>query len=159
MLDPDSAEWLRSLERHRSERNAAQVQLHGLLLRIARSEVHRRSEHLRIGGPELDDMAHQAAADALVAIIAKIDQFRGDSRFTTWAYKFVMFEVSTKIGRHFWRNPSRAHRRRGLGAAARSVRPRARPGVRVARSGGGPSPGGGQGADRSANVESSSRSS
>jgi len=31
--------------------------------------------------------------------------FRGDSRFTTWAYKFVIFEVSAKLGRHYWRNP------------------------------------------------------
>jgi RNA polymerase sigma-70 factor (ECF subfamily) len=50
------------------------------------------------------DVAHQAAADAMVAITAKLSQFRGESRFTTWAYKFVIFEVSTKIGRHFWRN-------------------------------------------------------
>ena len=53
---------------------------------------------------EFDDIAHQAAADAMVAIIAKVTQFRGESRFTTWAYKFVIFEVSTKIGRHFWRH-------------------------------------------------------
>ena len=106
MLDSDPAEWLRALNGTEAERNAALVQLHELLLRIARSEVRRRSEHLRIAGPELHDLAHQAAADALVAIIAKIDQFRGESRFTTWAYKFVMFEVSTKIGRHFWRHPT-----------------------------------------------------
>ena len=56
-------------------------------------------------GPELDDLAHQAAADAVVAVIAKIGEFRGESRFTTWAYKFVIFEVSAKIGRHFWRQP------------------------------------------------------
>jgi len=75
-----------------------------VLLRIAHSEVRRRSGHLRMAGPELDDIAHQAADDALVAITAKIEQFRGESRFTTWAYKFVIFEVSGKIGRHFWRN-------------------------------------------------------
>ncbi|MGA8636285.1 MAG: sigma-70 family RNA polymerase sigma factor [Candidatus Dormiibacterota bacterium] len=75
-------------------------------MHIARSEVRRRSGQLKISGPELDDIAHQAANDALMAIIAKIGQFRGDSRFTTWAFKFVMFEVSTKIGRHFWRNPT-----------------------------------------------------
>jgi RNA polymerase sigma-70 factor (ECF subfamily) len=75
-----------------------------MLLRIARSEVRRRSGHLQIAGPELDDVAHQAAADAMVAILSKTGQFRGESRFTTWAYKFVIFEVSTKIGRHFWRN-------------------------------------------------------
>jgi RNA polymerase sigma-70 factor (ECF subfamily) len=51
---------------------------------------------------ELDDLAHQAAADAVIAIIAKIGRFRGESRFTTWAYKFVVLEVSNKIGRHFW---------------------------------------------------------
>ena len=42
----------------------------------------------------------------MVAITAKLGQFRGESRFTTWAYKFVIFEVSTKLGRHFWRNPT-----------------------------------------------------
>jgi RNA polymerase sigma-70 factor (ECF subfamily) len=46
-----------------------------------------------------------AAADALLAIMAKVGQFRGESRFTTWAYKFVIFEVSAKVGRHFWVNP------------------------------------------------------
>jgi RNA polymerase sigma-70 factor (ECF subfamily) len=105
-LDPVSAEWLSSLGGTEAERKAAQVKLHGLLLRIARGEVNRRSGRLRISGRELDDLAHQAAADALVAITAKLGQFRGESRFTTWAYKFVMFEVSTKIGRHFWRNPN-----------------------------------------------------
>jgi RNA polymerase sigma-70 factor (ECF subfamily) len=104
-FDPDSGEWLRSLSGAQAEREAAGVRLHDLLLRAARSEVRRRSGHLRIGGPELDDIAHQAAADAMVAITAKLEQFRGESRFTTWAYKFVIFEVSTKIGRHFWRNP------------------------------------------------------
>jgi RNA polymerase sigma-70 factor (ECF subfamily) len=76
-----------------------------MLPRIARSELRRRSGQLRITGPELDDLAHQAAADALLAIMAKVGQFRGESRFTTWAYKFVIFEVSAKVGRHFWASP------------------------------------------------------
>ena len=33
-------------------------------------------------------------------------QFRGESRFTTWAYKFAMLEVSAKLGRHFWQRPA-----------------------------------------------------
>jgi RNA polymerase sigma-70 factor (ECF subfamily) len=105
VLDPDSVQWLRLLRGSQVDKESAQARLHDLLLRIARREVSRRSSHLRVVGPELDDVAHQAAADALVAITAKIGQFRGESRFTTWAYKFVIFEVSTKIGRHFWRNP------------------------------------------------------
>ena len=87
------------------QREAALARLHELLVRIARREVARRGPRLRITGPELDDLAYQAAADALLAITGKIGQFRGESRFTTWAYKFVIFEVSAKIGRHFWRHP------------------------------------------------------
>jgi len=77
-----------------------------MLVRIARAETARRGPRLAITGPELDDLAYQAAADALMAITGKIGQFRGESRFTTWAYKFVIFEVSAKIGRHFWRHPA-----------------------------------------------------
>jgi RNA polymerase sigma-70 factor (ECF subfamily) len=105
-LDSETAEWLRALRGTEKVQEAALARLHAMLLRIARAEVRRRSGHLRIAGPEIDDVAHQAAADALVAINAKLGQFRGESRFTTWAYKFVIFEVSTKIGRHFWRNPA-----------------------------------------------------
>ena len=56
-----------------------------------------------VGGPELDDIAQQAADDALMTIVGKLEDFRGASRFTTWAYKFAMFEVSAKMARHAWR--------------------------------------------------------
>jgi RNA polymerase sigma-70 factor, ECF subfamily len=105
-LDPESAEWLRLLAGPGPRPAAALEQLHGMLLRIARGEVARRGPRLPISGPELDDLAYEAAADALVEVTAKIGRFRGESRFTTWAYKFVIFEVSAKIGRHFWRHPA-----------------------------------------------------
>jgi len=104
-LDAESAEWLRILGCTGAAREEALARLHGMLVRIARGEVRRRAPRLQITGPELDDLAHQAAADALVAITGKLGQFRGESRFTTWAYRFVIFEVSAKIGRHFWRHP------------------------------------------------------
>ena len=88
------------------QREAALARLHGMLVRIAQAEVRRRGLRLRISGPELEDLAYQAAADALMAITGKLGQFRGESRFTTWAYKFVIFEVSAKVGRHFWRHPN-----------------------------------------------------
>jgi RNA polymerase sigma-70 factor, ECF subfamily len=103
--DPESAAWRAALASAGAEREEALARLHELLLRIARGEAARRAGQLRITGPELDDLAHQAAADAMIAIIGKLDQFRGESRFTTWAYKFVIFEVSAKVGRHYWRNP------------------------------------------------------
>ena len=104
-LDPDSAEWVQALAGTGPERDDALAQLHKLLLRVARAEARRRAG-LYITADELDDLVHQAAADALVAIAAKIGQFGGHSRFTTWACKFAIFEVSTKIGRHFRRHPT-----------------------------------------------------
>jgi RNA polymerase sigma-70 factor, ECF subfamily len=103
-VDAETADWLIRLRADDARRDAAIVQLHELLVRIARAEVNRRAPRLRIAGPELDDIAHQAAADALLAITGKLHKFRGESRFTTWAYKFVVFDVSAKIGRHFWRD-------------------------------------------------------
>jgi RNA polymerase sigma-70 factor, ECF subfamily len=102
----DDPDWLRALEGSGAAHDEALGALHAMLVRVARSEVHRRSDRLRLAGPELDDIAHQAAADAMVAILGKLGTFRGESRFTTWAYRFVIFEVSSKVGRHFWRTPT-----------------------------------------------------
>ena len=103
--DRESSEWLRTLSAGGAEQDAAEARLHRLLIRVSASELHRRRTQLDVTGPELDDMAHQAAADALVSITARLGQFRGESRFTTWACKFAIFEVSAKVGRHFWRRP------------------------------------------------------
>jgi RNA polymerase sigma-70 factor (ECF subfamily) len=105
VLDELSAQWLADLQAPGAAGATGRRRLHELLLRAARGEVSRRAGQLRVSGPELDDIAHQAAADAMLAILGKLGTFRGESRFTTWAYKFVMFEVSTKIGRHFWQRP------------------------------------------------------
>src|SRR5712692_3739979 len=105
-LDPESAEWIQVLAVVGPRREAALARLHEMLLRIAQREARRRGPRLLIGGPELEDVACQAAADALMAITGKLGQFRGESRFTTWACKFAIFEVSAKIGRHFWRHPA-----------------------------------------------------
>jgi RNA polymerase sigma-70 factor, ECF subfamily len=105
-LDDESASWLRRLVSAASaERRAAERELHDRLLRIALAEVRRRSASTPVTGPELDDVAHQAAGDAMLAILAKLAEFRGESRFITWAYRFVILEVSSKLGRHYWRNP------------------------------------------------------
>jgi RNA polymerase sigma-70 factor, ECF subfamily len=101
--DGESELWLRRLRGHGPERDAALTELHALLLRAARFEVARRqagSTHLR--GGDQDDLAQQSADDALVALLRKLDTFRGDSRFTTWAYKFALYEAATKVRRQAW---------------------------------------------------------
>jgi RNA polymerase sigma-70 factor, ECF subfamily len=85
-------------------RNQTVAALHAALRRVSAHELSRRRRLLRsVSGPEFDDLAQQAADDALVKILGKLDEFRGLSRFTTWAYKFVIFEVSAKVARHAWR--------------------------------------------------------
>jgi RNA polymerase sigma-70 factor (ECF subfamily) len=105
-MDMDSASWLTALDDDGTKRDAALARLHEMLLRVAIREAYRRGPAFRIGGPELDDVAHQAANDAMISLLGKLDTFRGESRFTTWAYRFVVLEVSSKLGRHFWRRPS-----------------------------------------------------
>jgi RNA polymerase sigma-70 factor (ECF subfamily) len=104
-LDEESLRWVDELGATGAAHDEALARLHELLLRVGRTELARRRGRYPITGPELDDLAHQAADDALVAILAKLSGFRGESRFTTWAYRFVILEVSAKLGRHFWRRP------------------------------------------------------
>src|SRR5215203_6729743 len=81
----------------------AVAELHALLLRAARFEVGRRRAALSyVRGEELDDLALQAANDALVAVLAKLDDYRGASRFTTWAYKFALLEAGVRLRRRAW---------------------------------------------------------
>jgi RNA polymerase sigma-70 factor (ECF subfamily) len=105
-LDDDSSEWLRALRATGHDREAAIARLHELLLRAARFEVRRRSAAAvaRTGWAELDDLAQHSADDALVAVLAKLDGYRGDSRFTTWAYKFALLEASVKMRRRAWQD-------------------------------------------------------
>jgi RNA polymerase sigma-70 factor (ECF subfamily) len=102
--DRESERWVAQLRAGHPRRERTVQRLHELLRRAAFHELSRRRALLgSIDGPELDDLAQQAADDALMNILAKLDHFRGLSRFTTWAYKFVVFEVSGKVARHAWR--------------------------------------------------------
>lgn len=102
-LDPESLEWIRGLQAEGDERTRAQERLHELLLRAARREAQRQRHLGPVEGLELDDICNQAADDALMAVTRKLDSYRGASRFTTWAYKFAVFEMSVKLRRHAWR--------------------------------------------------------
>ena len=102
-LDDASAGWISALTGAGAAREAGLARLHDLLVLVAVRVLRRRVFRAGITGPELDDLAHQAAADAMLAILAKLDTFRGESRFTSWAYRFVVLEVSSKLGRHYWR--------------------------------------------------------
>lgn len=100
----DGSEQLHArLSRRGPDREAAVVELHALLLKAARFEVNRRRDSLpHLHGDDHESLAQQSADDALMAVLAKLGQFRGESRFTTWAYKFALLEAGVKARRRAW---------------------------------------------------------
>jgi RNA polymerase sigma-70 factor (ECF subfamily) len=100
-----SEAWLRDLRGDGAARETAVARLHGLLLRAARFEISRRRQSLpslRVG--DLDELAQEAADDAAVSVLRRLEEFRGESRFTTWVYKFALLEASAKVRRRAWRD-------------------------------------------------------
>lgn len=103
-LDRDSAGWVQDLASDARGREAAVARLHDLLLRVTRAEAARRRNSLpERGWEEIDDLCRQAASDAALGVLRKLADFRGEARFTTWACKFAIFEISTRLRRHAWR--------------------------------------------------------
>jgi RNA polymerase sigma-70 factor (ECF subfamily) len=103
LADEESREWLRDLRAEGPTREAALRRLHALLLRAARFEAARRRAALpHVRRAELDEIALEAADDALVSVLARLDDFRGASRFTTWVYKFALLEAAVKLRKRAW---------------------------------------------------------
>jgi RNA polymerase sigma-70 factor (ECF subfamily) len=101
--DEESRRWLDELRADGATKDAAIARLHAVLLRAARFEVARRRPtlpHLR--GDELDDIALEAADDALMSVLRRLADFRGASRFTTWVYKFALLEAAVKLRKRAW---------------------------------------------------------
>jgi len=99
----ENARWLAGLRSDGDRHEDSIRKLHALLLRAARFEAARRRPSLNgVAVQEVDHLTMQAANDALVAILARLDTFRGESRFTTWAHKFALYETSVKLRRRAW---------------------------------------------------------
>ena len=94
----EGVDWVAELRG--PDRERAMRRLHALLVRAARFELLRRRAMLR--GESLEDLAVQCADDALAALLRKLDDFRHESRFTTWAAKFAILEASVRARRRDW---------------------------------------------------------
>jgi RNA polymerase sigma-70 factor (ECF subfamily) len=100
--DVASREWLRSLRADGATRDEAIKILQALLLGppvLAGAPRRRHMPHVR---DQLEEIAHEAAGDALISVLARLDDFRGASRFTTWAYKFAVHETAVKLRKRAW---------------------------------------------------------
>jgi RNA polymerase sigma-70 factor (ECF subfamily) len=102
-LDLESRRLLAGLRADGVTRDRALAELHALLLRATRFEVARRRPLLpHVRGGDLDDLAVQAADDALMSVLRRLDEFRGASRFSTWVYKFGLYEAAVKLRKRAW---------------------------------------------------------
>lgn len=102
-LDPESRAWLDALRAEGAAGEEAAQRLHALLLRVARVQLGRRTWVPQLRGEELDDVAVEVADDALVTILARLEVFRGGSRFVTWACKFAILEASEALRKRLWK--------------------------------------------------------
>ncbi len=101
---PDDT-WLVDLADDGPAGQQALGRLRELLLRASRHQVWRLRGLLPgAGAGELEDLAQQAANDALVAVLRQLGTFQGRSRFTTWAYKFGVLHAGVAVRRQAWRH-------------------------------------------------------
>ncbi len=98
-------EWLADLTDDGLAGEAALARLRQLLLRSTRHQVWRLRDLLPgAGAGELEDLAQQAANDALVAVLRRLNSFEGRSRFTTWVWKFGVLQAGVAVRRQAWRH-------------------------------------------------------
>ena len=100
--EAESRAWVRDLRAGGATADEAAARLHALLLRTARFEVARRGAERPLPAEDGAQLAVEAARDALTKVHARLDDFRDDRRFTTWAAKFAVLETAVRLRRRAW---------------------------------------------------------
>ena len=101
----DEEAWVGDLTLAGYAGDVALRRLHEVLLRATRHQVWRLRGLLPGAGPgELEDLAQQAADEALISVLRQLPTFQRRSRFTTWAYKFGILQAGAEVRRHAWRH-------------------------------------------------------
>lgn len=100
-------EWLRELEASGEEQAAALADLRAYLLHAALYTLGQyRGDLAEQTQAEIEPLAEDCAQDAMLAILAHLHEFRGDSKFTTWAYKFAVNIALVTARRERWKSVS-----------------------------------------------------
>ncbi len=100
-------EWLHDLTASGATQEAAIADLRDLLLRAALYFFSRNlNDFAKHNGDEILQRAEDCAQDALIAVLNHLPDFRGDSKFTTWAYKFAINIALTAARRERWKGVS-----------------------------------------------------
>ena len=99
----DNSDWIAALSDRGDLQAEAIQELRNLLLRAALYTLVNHLDDLR----DLDErerlaLAEDCAQEALMAVLGKLDTFRGESKFTTWAYKFGIHAALSRARRERW---------------------------------------------------------
>ena len=101
---PSDECWVADLTLEGPAGEAALRRLHELLLRASKHQVWRLRGLLpNMGSDDLNDLALAVADEATVAVLRRLDTFEGRSRFSTWAYKFAVYQAGVEVRRQAWR--------------------------------------------------------
>ena len=105
VIDAEPQDWVEALSTPGPRQDQAMGRLHEMMLRASRHQVRRmRSSLARVGNERLEEIANQAADEAMMAVLTKLSTFEGRSRFTTWAYKFAILQCATEVRRYAWQH-------------------------------------------------------
>jgi RNA polymerase sigma-70 factor, ECF subfamily len=100
-------EWLENLSASGAVQEAAISDLRNLLLRTVLFFFSRNlSDFQRLSRDEILQLAEDCAQDALIAVMNHLSDFRGDSKFTTWVYKFAINIALITARRERWKGVS-----------------------------------------------------
>ena len=100
-------EWLTELRADDTKQEAAIADLRNLLLSTVLFIFNRNLSDLgTLARDEILRSAEDCAQESLIAILNHLDDFRGDSKFTTWAYKFAVNIALTTARRERWKGVS-----------------------------------------------------
>ncbi len=99
--------WLRDLAGHGEAQAAAIGDLTALLRRAAQYTLGRASVHgASLARGQEEQIAEECAQESLLAILDRLPDFRSESKFTTWAYKFAVNYALTAARRERWKTVS-----------------------------------------------------
>ena len=100
-------EWLYALNTSGEIQETALTDLRDLLLRAALYFFNRNlSDFGGMNRNEILQYAEDCAQEALIAIMKHLSDFRGDSKFTTWVYKFAINIALMTARRERWKGKS-----------------------------------------------------
>lgn len=100
MLTYTNDEWLQALSQPGKPQQAALETLRDYLLRAVLVYLrYHRSDVSSWSSGDIHQFAEDAVQEALMAIRKKLDTFRGESKFTTWAYRFAVNKAASELRR------------------------------------------------------------